>query len=85
MKAATRDFLISICMIALIFGAMALANDANAAEADQSGMTISLSKEESDMCAAEGGCIVMTQKTAEAIVEYVKAMQENKESCGKRI
>ena len=83
MKAAITDFLISMCILAVVFLAMAL--DANAAEADQSGMTISLSKEESDMCAAEGGCIVMTQKTAEAIVEYVKAMKEKSKAqlCGK--
>lgn len=87
MTPALRDFLISIFMMALIFGAMALANDAPAAEVKDSGQTINLTAEEAKNCDDEGGCFLMTQKTAEAIVEYVKALQEKSKAqiCGKQI
>ena len=83
MKAAITDFLISMCILAVVFLAMAL--DANAAEVNDSGTTISLTAEEAQNCDDEGSCFLMTQKTAEAIIEYMRAMKESKESCGKQI
>lgn len=84
MKAKIIDFLISVCILALFFIALSLTLDADAAEAER---TITLTAEEAKDCEDEGGCILMTQKTAEAIVEYVKQLQDEAKSriCGKQI
>lgn len=84
MKAKLIDFLISICILALFFIALSLTLNADAAEAER---TITLTVEESKDCDNEGGCFLMTQKMAEAILEYMEALQEKSKAqvCGKQI
>lgn len=84
---AIINFLISVCILALFFIALSLTLDADAAEPEKTGTTITLTAEEAKDCDDEGGCFLMTQKTAEAIVEYVKALQEKSKAqvCGKQI
>lgn len=75
-------FLISAFMVALTAVALLLAFNSDAAEAKKEGVTVTLTQEEADQCSKGGGCILISEETAAALVEYMQQLEKaSKASC----
>lgn len=48
--------------------------------ADKPPTSITLTKEESETCAKEGGCIALSQLTVDTLISQLKALQEQAEN-----
>jgi len=83
MSAALKDFLISLCIFVVIGLAivMVVTGDAHAKE-KKAERTMKLTQAEADQCKAEGGCILISEKTAAELLHYMEALEQAaKSSC----
>lgn len=72
MKSSTK---VALLMIAIFFVAL-LATFATAGNKKPKGEAISLLQEQTDSCAAEGGCAVISKKDMRSIANYISAANE---------
>lgn len=82
MSTKTENFIVSAFVIALAFVALFFAVNSYAVDTKKDGATFSLTQEEADQCTKGGGCILISEETAAALIEYMQKLEKaSKDSC----